>query len=119
MHPNKFFKEVSCKTGLDVFEMFDEDLKLKLQNVHPKNFLKTKITLPVYKVTLDYYTENDNHKIVERYMVMDSPGEDEFSDFWADIYSRDYNQDNPDRQMKNLTINDVVHICDAVLPIGC
>ncbi|WP_143323010.1 hypothetical protein [Clostridium sp. HBUAS56010] len=118
MHPNKFFSEVSCRTDIEVFEIFDRDLKEKLKNIHPNNFLKTKITLPVYKLILDYDTESDNHKTVERYMVMDSPLEEEFSDCWADIYCRDYNSDHPNRQMKNLNIIDIVHICDAVLPIG-
>lgn len=119
VHPNSFFKEAFCKTGLDVFEIFDEDLRSKLQSIHPLNFLKSKITLPVYKVILDYDTENDNHKTVERYMVMDSKLEEEFADMWADIYCRDYNDNHPNKQMKNLSIMNVEYICDAVLPIGC
>ena len=52
MHPSKFFKECSIRTGIDVVEVYDENLKEKLKNVHPKNFLKTQIALPVYKITI-------------------------------------------------------------------
>lgn len=118
MHPNKFFNEVSCRTGLDIVEIFDSDLKEKLKNVHPKNFLKTKISLPVFKIVLDYDTENGNHKSVERYMVMDSKDEEEYSDFWADTFCRDYNDNHPQHKMLNCNITNIEHICDAVLPIG-
>lgn len=43
MHPSKFFEECSIRTGIDVVEVYDGDLKEKLKNVHPKNFLKTQI----------------------------------------------------------------------------
>ena len=118
VHPNKFFKEVYCRTRLDVFEVFDEDLKFKLQSIHPQNFIKTKITLPVYKLIIDYYTENENHKIVERYMVLDNLLEDEFSDCWADMYCNDYKRDHPNRKMRDLNITSLEYICDVVLPIG-
>lgn len=52
MHPSKFFEECSIRTGIDVVEVYDENLKEKLKNVHPKNFLKTQIALPVYKITI-------------------------------------------------------------------
>ena len=54
MHPSKFFEECSIRTGIDVVEVYDGDLKEKLKNVHPKNFLKTQIALPVYKITISY-----------------------------------------------------------------
>ena len=60
MHPSEFFENCSLRTGIDVFEIYDTDLKEKLKKVHPKNFLKTKITLPVYKVNLSYLTEKGN-----------------------------------------------------------
>ena len=71
MHPSEFFKNCSLRTGIDVFEIYDSDLKEKLRNIHPKNFLKTKITLPVYKVNLSYLTEKGNYKTVDRYAVID------------------------------------------------
>ena len=42
MHPNKFFKETNLRTGIDTFEIFDGDLKQKLSELHPLNFIKTK-----------------------------------------------------------------------------
>lgn len=118
MHPSKFFDEVYCRTGIDTVEIFDNDLKEMLKNVHPRNFLKTKITLPVFKIKLEYDTDKGNHKVVDRYMVMDSKDEVEYSDFWIDMFCRDYNHDNPQHQMKNCQIISVEQICDAVLPIG-
>lgn len=118
MHPCKFFNEVGCRTGVDVFEIFDNDLKEKLKNIHPKNFIKTKIIHPVYEVEVDYFTENDNYKRLKKIMVLDSPPDDEYSDFWADMFCRDYAIDNPEHKMHNLQILNIEHICDAVLPIG-
>lgn len=118
MHPSEFFKNCSLRTGIDVFEIYDTDLKEKLKNVHPKNFLKTKITLPVYKVNLSYLTEKGNYKTVDRYAVMDSSVDDEYFDFWLDIFMRDYNNDNPNHKMINCEINNIERLCEAVLPIG-
>ena len=117
MHPSKFFKEVYVKTGLDVVEIFDNDLKHELTELHPMNFIKTKITLPVYKVTVGYYTVNGNYNKSNKYMVMDNPIDDNecLDDVWADIYARDYADDH---HLKNMQIIDITHICDAVLPIG-
>lgn len=115
MHPSKFFKEVNLRTGIDTFEIFDEDLKGKLSELHPLNFIKTKITLPVYQITMSYFTDNGNYKKTNKYMVMDNPGEDEFSDMWSDMFSRDYAEKY---HLKDLKILDMKHICDAVLPIG-
>ena len=96
MHPSEFFKNCSLRTGIDVFEIYDSDLKEKLRNIHPKNFLKTKITLP----------------------VMDSSADDEYFDFWLDMFMRDYNNDNPNHKMVNCEINNIERLCEAVLPIG-
>lgn len=117
MHPNRFFKEVDCRTGIDVFEIFDKDLKHKLSELHPMNFIKTKITLPVYKVTVSYLTDNNNYKKLDKYMITDSPidEEDSYEDMWADMFSKDYSENH---HLKNLQVLDISHICDAVLPIG-
>ena len=117
MHPSKFFEEVSCRTDIDVFEMFDDILKDKLKNVHPLNFIKSRIELPVYKVTISFYTKGGEYKEQDKYMVMDSsydPDED-YADFWADIFIK---ENFKEKGISNLTILDTVHICDAVLPIG-
>ena len=118
MHPSEFFENCSLRTGIDVFEIYDTDLKEKLKNVHPKNFLKTTITLPVYKVNLSYRTEKDNDKTVDRYAVMDSSAEDEYFDFWLDMLIRDYNSNNPNHKMVDCEINSIERLCEAVLPIG-
>jgi hypothetical protein len=118
VHPSKFFEEVHCKTDIDTVEIFDNGIKEKLKNIHPKNFLKSKITMPVFKIRIEYDTDKGNHKAAERYMVMDSKDEMEYADFWVDMFCRDYNQENPQHQMKNCQVVGVERICDAVLPIG-
>ena len=118
MHPSKFFNEVGCRTGIDVFEQFDSILKEELKNIHPDNCIKTKITLPVYKIIVEYFTSKNNYKRAEKIMVLDSSHEDEYSDFWADIFFRDYITNHPNQGIKDVNIIDIKHICDAVLPIG-
>lgn len=115
MHPNKFFKEVNLRIKIDTVEIFDEDLKERLSELHPLNFIKVKVTLPVYQITMSYFTDNGNYKKSDKYMVMDNPSEDEFSDIWSDMFVRDYAQKY---HLKDLQILDIKHICDAVLPIG-
>ena len=111
MHPSEFFENCSLRTGIDTFEIFDE-------NIHPKNFLKTKITLPVYKINLSYVTEKGNYKTVDRYTVMDSESDDEYVDFWIDMFIQDYNKDNPNHKMTKCEVNSIERICEAVLPLG-
>ena len=53
MHPNRFFDECSIRSGVDTVEVFDEELRAKLKNTHPKNFIKTKIELPIYEMYTD------------------------------------------------------------------
>lgn len=118
MHPSDFFENCSLRTGIDTFEIFDEDLKQKLKSIHHKNFLKTKITLPVYKINLSYVTEKGNYKTVDRYTVMDSESDDEYVDFWIDMFIQDYNKDNPNHKMTKCEVNSIERICEAVLPLG-
>lgn len=118
MHPSEFFENCSLRTGIDTFEIFDEYLKQKLKSIHPKNFLKTKITLPVYKINLSYVTEKGNYKTVDRYTVMDSESDDEYVDFWIDMFIRYYNKDNPNHKMTKCEVNSIERICEAVLPLG-
>lgn len=115
MHPNKFFKEVSLRTGIDTFEIFDGDLKEKLSELHPLNFIKTKVTLPVYQVTIGYSTHNGNYKKSDKYMVMNNIDENEFSDVWSDMFVKDYEEKY---HLKDMKILNIKYICDAVLPIG-
>ena len=118
MHPSDFFENCSLRTGIDTFEIFDGDLKQKLKNIHPKNFLKTKITLPVYKINLSYVTEKGNYKTVDRYTVMDSESDDEYVDFWIGMFIQDYNKDNLNHKMTKCEVNSIERICEAVLPLG-
>lgn len=72
MHPNRFFDECSIRTGIDTVEIFDEELRSKLRNTHPKNFIKTKVELPVYEIKLAYFTAKGNYKVSHRYAVFNS-----------------------------------------------
>lgn len=118
MHPSEFFDNCSIRTGIDTVEIYDRDLKDKLKSIHPKNFLKTKITLPVYKINLSYRTGNGNYKTVDRYAIMDSKNEDEYVDFWIDMFVQDYNRDNPNHKMIECSINSIDLLGEVVLPIG-
>lgn len=118
MHPSDFFNNCSIRTGIDTVEIYDRDLKDKLKSIHPKNFLKTKITLPVYKINLSYRTEKNNYKTVDRYAVMNSKDEDEYVDFWIDMFIQDYNRDNPNHKMVECEVNSIDLLGEAVLPIG-
>lgn len=117
LHPKDFFNLCSIRTDIDIFEIFDDSLKQKLMNVHPKNFIKSKITHPVYEVKVGYETGRGNYKETTKYMVMDSMEEDEYCDFWADMFVKDYERDHK-CAIKNIEVLDVRHICDAVLRIG-
>ena len=118
VHPSEFFDNCSIQTGIDTLEIYDDNLKNKLKSIHPKNFLKTKITLPVYKINLSYMTEKNNYKTVDRYAIMDSKDEDEYVDFWIDMFVQDYNRDNPNHKMVECSINSIDLLGEAVLPIG-
>ena len=118
MHPSKFFQECNIRTGIDFVEIYDDELKQKLKDVHPLNFLKTKITLPVYKINVSYETTNGVYRTSDKYVVMDSGDEYEYVDFWTDMFIRDYNQEHPEHPMKNCQVNSVEKLGDAVLPIG-
>lgn len=117
LHPSDFFKWCGIRTGIDVFEVFDENIRKKLMNIHPKNFIKTRISHPVYRVTVSYETDRGNHKESEKYMILDSPAYEEYEDFWADMFVRDYEEEHR-RKIKNLEICNIDYIGDAVLTIG-
>lgn len=53
-----------------------------------------------------------------RYAVMDSKTDDEYTDFWVDMFIRDYNNSNPNHKMIKCRINSIERICEAVLPLG-
>lgn len=94
LHPSKFFEWCAIRTGIDVFEIFDDGLKKKLMNIHPRNFIKSKLELPVYKVFVGYETEKGNYKESEKYMLLNYAGEQEYDDMWADMFVRDYESEH-------------------------
>lgn len=63
-------------------------------------------------------TEKGNYKTVDRYTVMDSESDDEYVDFWIDMFIQDYNKDNPNHKMTKCEVNSIERICEAVLPLG-
>lgn len=117
LHPSKFFEWCFIRTGIDSFELISENLRQKLINIHPKNFIKSKITHPIYEITVSYETKHGKYKKLKKYMIGDSTEEDELSDVWIDIYIRDYKEKYKDT-IKNIKILDVKYIADAVLQIG-
>lgn len=117
LHPSEFFKWVAIRIGIDVFEIFDEELRKKLMNVHPRNFIKSKITHPVYRIKVSYETDRGNYKESEKYMILDSPGEAEYDDFWAEMFVKDY-EEMYQKTIKNLKVLHIDYVGDAVLQIG-
>ncbi|MFG6378347.1 MAG: hypothetical protein K1W19_08545 [Lachnospiraceae bacterium] len=117
LHPSKFFEWCAIRIGFDTLEIFDNDLKKKLMNIHPKNFIKSKLELPVYKVCVSYETERGNYKESEKYMILNNSGEKEYDDMWADMFARDYETEH-EESIKNIKVLYVDFIGDAVLPIG-
>lgn len=117
MHPSEFFKQCAIRTGIDVFEIFDNDIKEKMMNIHPRNFIKSKITHPIYEISVSYETDRGNYKESTKYMILDNEPEEEYADFWADIFSRDYETEYKN-SIKNIRILGVKYIGDAVLKIG-
>lgn len=117
LHPSKFFEWCGIRTGIDVFEIFDNDLKKKLMKIHPRNFIKSKLELPVYKVSVGYETEKGNYKESEKYMILNNTGEQEYDDMWADMFARDYEAECKS-SIKNIEVLNVEFVGDAVLQIG-
>lgn len=117
LHPSKFFEWCSIRIGIDIFEVFDDSLKKKLMNIHPRNFIKSKLELPVYKVSVGYETCNGNYKKSEKYMILNSILEKEYDDMLADMFVRDYESEYK-ISIKNIEVLDVEFVGDAVLQIG-
>ena len=88
------------RTGIDTVEIFDEELRSKLRDTHPKNFIKTRIELPVYQIKLAYFTAKGNYKNAYRYAVFNSKDDNEYSDFWLDMFVRESRSSN--ERLRNL-----------------
>lgn len=86
-------------------------------NIHPKNFIKSKLELPVYKVSVGYETEKENYKESEKYMILNTVDEREYGDMWADMFVRDYETEHK-ATIKNIQVLNIEFIGDAVLQIG-
>lgn len=117
LHPSKFFELCAIRTKIDIFEIFDDNLKKRLMNIHPKNFIKSKLELPVYKVSVGYETEKENYKESEKYMILNTVDEREYGDMWADMFVRDYETEHK-ATIKNIQVLNIEFIGDAVLQIG-
>lgn len=117
LHPSKFFELCAIRTKIDIFEIFDDSLKKRLMNIHPKNFIKSKLELPVYKVSVGYETEKENYKESEKYMILNTVDEREYGDMWADMFVRDYETEHK-ATIKNIQVLNIEFIGDAVLQIG-
>ena len=72
LHPSKFFEWCAIRTGIDVIEIYDDVLKEKLMNIHPRNFIKSKLELSVYRVSVGYETEKGNYKRSDKYMILNN-----------------------------------------------
>lgn len=117
LHPSKFFEWCAIRTRIDVFEIFDDEIKKKLMNIHPRNFIKSKLELPVYKVSVRYETEKGNYKKSEKYMILNNKEEQEFEDIWADMFAKDYESEYK-KSIKNIKVLGIDFVGDAVLQIG-
>lgn len=117
LHPSKFFEWCAIRTGIDVFEIFDDSLKKKMKNIHPRNFIKSKLEFPIYKVSVGYETGKGNYNESEKYMILNSAGEQEYDDMWADMFARDYESEYGS-SIKNIKVLNIEFVGDAVLHIG-
>lgn len=117
LHPSKFFKWCVIRTGIDVFEIFDETIKEELINIHPRNFIRSKVELPIYKVIVGYETAKGKYKESEKYMILNNCGEQENEDMFADMFIKDYESEYKE-SIKNIEVLSSVFIGDAVLQIG-
>lgn len=125
MHPAQFAKEVRFQLHeWDMGCCNDKEIREKFLQVHPLNFIRAQIKIPVFKCVISYFTNKGNYKTVERYMVFDNTKipDDIGEDFYAEIELEgridDYNSRNPERKLNNWEILSVKKLCDAVLPIG-
>lgn len=123
MHPSRLIKDSDCMISQDMGGIFDNKLKEKIMNVHPLNFIKSKVILPLFRVSIEYDTIHENHRESEKYMIMNKPMDEEGNgfldvDFQAEIFLADYNKEHPKEPLRNLVINSIDYICDLVLPIG-
>lgn len=124
MHPSKFFAEVGCRTSIDVFEQYDLYIKETLKSVHPLNFIKTRVTLPVFKITISYQTIKGNQRSTDKYIVLDNShleSSDSFN-YYVEANVKmecdSYNVTHSKNPMLNYMIDKIEFVCDAVLPIG-
>lgn len=124
MHPSRFFEETACRTKIDVFEQYDPYIKETLKNIHPLNFIKTRVTLPVFKITIGYKTAKGNWRSTAKYMIMDNShleSSDSFNyyvEMNVNIECDSYNEAHPKNPMLDYMIEKIEFVCDAVLPIG-
>lgn len=123
MHPSKIICDADCRVSIEIGDIFDNHLKDKLMNVHPKNFIKSNIVLPLYEISIAYDTVNNNRREGKRYMIVNTPIDEKgdqlgFIDFEAEHLLEQFNTCHPEKQMFNLEIESVECICELVLQIA-
>lgn len=123
MHPSKIISESDCRVSIELGNIFDNRLKEKLMNLHPKNFIKSNIVLPLYEISIEYDTVNNNHRVGKRYMIANTPIDDKgdqicFMDFETEYLLEQFNEEHPEKQMINLKVENVECICELVLQIA-
>lgn len=124
MHPSKFFNEVYFKTSDWDFGCISNDgIHEKLSKIHPMNFIKTSVELPVFEVDVSYDTNRNNRKTSTKIMVMNSCfGDDDDWEMCASIMAENEiakrNLQYPKSELKNFKVEAVRYLAMAVLPIG-
>lgn len=123
MHPSKIIGESDCRVSIEFGGIYDNRLKEKLIEIHPKNFIKSDIILPLYEIAIVYNTINNNHREGKRYMIANNPIDEEgdqicFMDFEAKHFLEKFNEDHSKNPMLDMKIEDVKCVCDLVLRIA-
>lgn len=118
LHPNKFFSTVMIN---NCNSMPIQDMRQKLIDTHPLNFLKSQIEIPVYKVKLIYETHKNNLKISEKIFLPNvcSGGVKKDTEYNLEfLINKSIEEYKKDHTLKYVQIIDINHICDVVLQFG-
>lgn len=117
LHPNKFFNNVSIQNCNDVSK---QDVRKKLMNTHPLNFLESQIKLHIYKVKLVYRTHMENLRTSEKIIVTNicPGGETDTKNSFESLINRSVEKYRRDHTLKYIEVVEVHHVCDVVLQIG-
>lgn len=121
MHLHKFaemahFDEIGIGGTIPETEYYRQFFK----NLHPSQFLNSRIVIPVYEITCSYMTRRGNIRTAHKYMFLYQEHED--VEFEIDMAFRDWvenlNHDKPYRGISNAEILEIKPIAYAQLSIG-